>query len=138
MTDLAQEIAVRLPYLRRYARALTGSQTRGDEYIRVCLEVLVEEPSRIADGEDLRVQLYRLFHDIWLPIAELQPHPGVPGGKSIVARLEALPPRERQILLLTALEGFAIDAAAAVMRITLRSEERRVGKECRSRWSPYH
>ena len=22
--------------------------------------------------------------------------------------------------------------------ITLRSEERRVGKECRSRWSPYH
>ena len=119
MTDLAQEIAVRLPYLRRYARALTGSQTRGDEYIRVCLEVLVEEPSRIADGEDLRVQLYRLFHDIWLPIAELQPHPGISGGKSIVARLEALPPRERQILLLTALEGFAIDAAAAVMRITL-------------------
>ena len=23
-------------------------------------------------------------------------------------------------------------------RIVLRSEERRVGKECRSRWSPYH
>ena len=22
--------------------------------------------------------------------------------------------------------------------LTLRSEERRVGKECRSRWSPYH
>ena len=24
------------------------------------------------------------------------------------------------------------------MRAFLRSEERRVGKECRSRWSPYH
>ena len=23
-------------------------------------------------------------------------------------------------------------------KLTLRSEERRVGKECRSRWSPYH
>ena len=23
-------------------------------------------------------------------------------------------------------------------RIDIRSEERRVGKECRSRWSPYH
>src|SRR5256885_12336033 len=23
-------------------------------------------------------------------------------------------------------------------RVNLRSEERRVGKECRSRWSPYH
>ena len=25
-----------------------------------------------------------------------------------------------------------------VCRLLLRSEERRVGKECRSRWSPYH
>src|SRR3712207_272515 len=39
---------------------------------------------------------------------------------------------------------FAAAAAAGVvelplfMRIGLRSEERRVGKECRSRWSPYH
>src|SRR5260370_32460498 len=27
---------------------------------------------------------------------------------------------------------------AGVKRVVLRSEERRVGKECRSRWSPYH
>ena len=26
----------------------------------------------------------------------------------------------------------------AVVQFLLRSEERRVGKECRSRWSPYH
>ena len=25
-----------------------------------------------------------------------------------------------------------------LFHIVLRSEERRVGKECRSRWSPYH
>ena len=25
-----------------------------------------------------------------------------------------------------------------IKSVTLRSEERRVGKECRSRWSPYH
>src|ERR1035441_4845584 len=28
--------------------------------------------------------------------------------------------------------------ASSVTRVTVRSEERRVGKECRSRWSPYH
>ena len=67
----------------------------------------------------MRTQLYRLFHDVWLPIAELQPQPGAASGRSIVARLEALPPRERQILLLTALEGFPIDAAAGVMRIQM-------------------
>ena len=27
---------------------------------------------------------------------------------------------------------------AVVLEIIRRSEERRVGKECRSRWSPYH
>src|ERR1035437_8013722 len=29
-------------------------------------------------------------------------------------------------------------AAGALLTVRLRSEERRVGKECRSRWSPYH
>jgi len=31
-----------------------------------------------------------------------------------------------------------VRSAAAVGRLKNRSEERRVGKECRSRWSPYH
>ena len=30
------------------------------------------------------------------------------------------------------------EALVGVMTRELRSEERRVGKECRSRWSPYH
>src|SRR3712207_9279101 len=32
----------------------------------------------------------------------------------------------------------AADALLAAGRLAVRSEERRVGKECRSRWSPYH
>ena len=39
-------------------------------------------------------------------------------------------------------EGKLTDDASVVINecagITTRSEERRVGKECRSRWSPYH
>src|SRR3989441_6838691 len=46
--------------------------------------------------------------------------PEIPGGQA-VSRLEHVYPPIR----LTALQG-------------VRSEERRVGKECRSRWSPYH
>src|SRR5215204_7449460 len=34
--------------------------------------------------------------------------------------------------------GRSEDAGVAVSRDGVRSEERRVGKECRSRWSPYH
>ena len=36
------------------------------------------------------------------------------------------------------LDGFSIPAIANVHATRKRSEERRVGKECRSRWSPYH
>ena len=35
-------------------------------------------------------------------------------------------------------EEFGVSAAAGVVVAAARSEERRVGKECRSRWSPYH
>ena len=37
-----------------------------------------------------------------------------------------------------ALPAAGVMAAAVGMLFGLRSEERRVGKECRSRWSPYH
>ena len=37
-----------------------------------------------------------------------------------------------------ALDSSAVSASAAVLDDDKRSEERRVGKECRSRWSPYH
>ena len=33
---------------------------------------------------------------------------------------------------------FGLMPLAALIAVTIRSEERRVGKECRSRWSPYH
>src|SRR2546421_4569536 len=33
---------------------------------------------------------------------------------------------------------FALDGARLPAGAVVRSEERRVGKECRSRWSPYH
>ena len=36
------------------------------------------------------------------------------------------------------LEEMEIDREAKKAEETTRSEERRVGKECRSRWSPYH
>ena len=35
-------------------------------------------------------------------------------------------------------KGSLIKALAMILTGLLRSEERRVGKECRSRWSPYH
>jgi len=121
MGDLSEEVVKRLPYLRRYARALTGSQERGDRYIRLCLEILVKEPHRISADGDVRLQLYRLFHEIWQPIAGQEAEGSIvdlaPKQRSVEARLDALAPRERQVLLLTSLEGFSIESAAATLSV---------------------
>src|SRR2546425_12752961 len=42
----------------------------------------------------------------------------------------------RALLIATKLDAYG--ARAPVAERYFRSEERRVGKECRSRWSPYH
>ena len=39
----ANAVAQHVPYLRRYARALTGSQTSGDAYVPATLEALVKD-----------------------------------------------------------------------------------------------
>ena len=41
--SLGQELAPHLPFLRRYARALTGTQASGDAYVRAALEALVSQ-----------------------------------------------------------------------------------------------
>jgi CheY-like chemotaxis protein len=46
----SQAVAQHLPYLRRYARALTGSQSSGDAYVAATLEALVEDPSVLEAG----------------------------------------------------------------------------------------
>ena len=43
--SIAKEIAPHLPYLRRFARALTGTQTGGDAYVVAMLEALVLDPA---------------------------------------------------------------------------------------------
>ena len=44
---------------------------------------------------------------------------------------------ETDNLKITQYKGVEVSAADKPEKVT-RSEERRVGKECRSRWSPYH
>jgi hypothetical protein len=62
-------IAPHIPYLRRYARALTGSQTSGDSYVAAALESLVKEPSVLDSSRAPRVELFRLFSAIWNSVA---------------------------------------------------------------------
>ena len=51
----AQLVVQHLPYLRRYARALTGSQVAGDAYVAATLETLVNEPETLGRSTNVKV-----------------------------------------------------------------------------------
>ncbi|MDD3445723.1 MAG: hypothetical protein PHS60_09960, partial [Zavarzinia sp.] len=88
MSDLKQDIARHLPFLRRYARALTGAQATGDGLIRAALQALANGNARLDPGAALKPQLYALVHAAAdaAPEAESAHAPG-----KFQARLGALP-----------------------------------------------
>jgi CheY-like chemotaxis protein len=125
-------VAQYLPYLRRYARALTGSQAAGDAYVVATLEAMIEDPASIEDAKGSRVALYRLFTKIWNSISvngASSPREGSLPGEQKLANITPLP---RQAFLLVALEGFSEPDAARILDIdvaTLRAQVEESGRE---------
>jgi CheY-like chemotaxis protein/DNA-directed RNA polymerase specialized sigma24 family protein len=114
---LAHAIAEHLPYLRRYARALCGTQKSGDAYVRACLEAIVADPSVVDVSAPPRVGLYRVFHRIW-GSANGEGRTAVAAhGGGVEKRLSDLTPARRQALLLTAMEGFNVGDAARILSL---------------------
>ncbi len=110
--SLGQELAPHLPFLRRYARALTGSQAHGDSFVRATLEAIIASPGEFPRDIDARLGLYRTFHVIWASanIDEGEDADGADDGREQIAqaRLARITPLSRQALLLTAMEGFTV------------------------------
>jgi len=106
-----------LPYLRRYARSLTGSQQSGDAYVRALLEAMLEGNVTLRDDIPPRIALYRLFHEFWTASAPhgLEEAGTVPELSAVEQRLQALQPSNREALLLTAVEGFFVHEAAIIL-----------------------
>lgn len=114
---MSRELAPHLPYLRRYARALTGSQESGDAYVRAALTALLAGEHALDEKLLPRVALYRLFHTIWSSAGG-----GLEGSKGQTeaetgpeSRLLALSNDQRAALLLTAVESFNLEEAGAIL-----------------------
>jgi CheY-like chemotaxis protein len=108
--SLRDVVGAQLPYLRRYARAITGSQRLGDAAVRETLEALIEAPGEFDIEAPPRRELFRFFHRIWNE-SSLAPV-DMPTRDGTVA---SLPLAARQALLLTAVEGFSESEAAQVL-----------------------
>ena len=115
MTDT---LGPHLPFLRRYARALTGSQPVGDSYVRVLLESLLEGHMSLEKRLSPRLALYRLFHELWSSNVHLSEGEGTESTSSVEQRLQAVQPENREALLLTAVEGFSVAEAAIVLDLS--------------------
>jgi DNA-directed RNA polymerase specialized sigma24 family protein len=53
----SQTVSSHLPFLRRYARALTGSQESGDKYVEAALSAVVDQPDLVEDRTAVRVEI---------------------------------------------------------------------------------
>jgi CheY-like chemotaxis protein len=130
--SLLAKLAPHLPYVRRYARALTGDQSVGDAYVRVALEALAAGERTLDPGRSPRVALYHVFHAIWGSTGaqlEDRTEAAAPssGADDASARLLRIAPRSRQAFLLTALEGFTPSEAAQILDCDFAEVERLIG-----------
>jgi CheY-like chemotaxis protein len=112
----SKAIARILPFLRRYARALAGSQTAGDAYVAATLEALIADKSLLQRASNPRMALYRVFTKLWNSVSVNQgadfPDPGLPPEQ----RLAKITPLPRQAFLLMSLEEFSEQEAAEIIQ----------------------
>ncbi len=115
---ITESLAPHLPYLRRYARALTGSQQSGDAYVRAALTALLAGKTDLSNDLPPRVALYQLFHAIWASSSASQLGQDVSADVRQLTpeeRLRSLPSTDRAALLLTAVEGFSLSEAGKIL-----------------------
>ena len=120
--SLGQQLAPYLSLLRRYARALTGSQNSGDAYVRATLQSIIESPDEFP-SVDPRLGLYRVFQRIWASARDGADNDIIHGAINdpadvARARLSAVTPLSRQALLLSALEGFSNEEIAFLIDVS--------------------
>jgi CheY-like chemotaxis protein len=126
---LSQTLTPHLPYLRRYARALTGSQASGDAYVRAALAALLDGDQSLVEGVSPRIGLYRLFHAIWGSASgRLDEGEGEMDTVALTpeARLKSLDSDKRAALLLTAVETFSLEETAFVLDESVEEVERAI------------
>lgn len=118
--SIAQQISPHIPFLRRYARALTGNQHSGDAYVAAVLEFLLADPSQFRADLNPRVALYRMFTALWRSQkVNIQPLPGAAGSRNTAdAKLEHMTPPARQAFLLTTVEEFTLTETATILGIS--------------------
>lgn len=112
----ASQLFDHLPYLRRYARALTGATQHGDDLVLRAVEAAMLAPERFGLAAGARPPLYALLNLLFDEDAGGSGHP-VLSPYPIERALAALPETERRVYLLMVLERLSPSETAATLNL---------------------
>ena len=135
MSD-ANSIVELIPRLRRYARALAGDRSAADDLVQDTLERAWSKFHLYRRGTDLRAWLFTVMHNVYVNqlrsakvgavLDEEMPELARPARETdglvlrdLEAAIRRLPPEQREVLLLVALEDMSYDAAAQALGIPI-------------------
>ncbi len=120
--DRTAEIGSALPFLRRYARALTGSQTSGDRYAAATLETILADSSAMDSNLRTKTALFKVLHVLWQAskVDTMDMSDDMMEGAA-QKHLSKLTDNTREALLLHTIEEFDFEAVANIMDVD-RSE----------------
>ena len=150
----ADSIVELIPRLRRYARALAGDRIAADDLVQDTLERAWSKFHLYRRGTDLRAWLFTVMHNVYVnqlrasrPLAQLDEEmPELAQAaretdglmlRDLDAAIRRLPPDQREVLLLVALEDMSYDEAAGALGIpigTVMSRLARARAMLRSAW----
>ena len=132
----AESIVELIPRLRRYARALAGDRVAADDLVQDTLERAWAKFHLYRRGTDLRAWLFTVMHNVFVnqlralrpsaPLDEEMPELAQPARETdtlvlrdLDAAIRRLPPDQREVLLLVALEEMSYDEAAGALGIPI-------------------
>ena len=114
---VSETVALNLPYLRRYARALTGSQATGDRYAAATLEAILEDAATFTEQANFKVALFEAFHLVWSSAGAPVGEPDGRLSAAAQAHMVNLTSHTREALLLHTIEGFHHGEIARILRV---------------------
>ena len=113
MVERTRELMSHLPYLRRYARALTGSAARGDALVTRALEQFLDGDDGTDSGTPLRLALYTRLNEL----ADEAGGPPEHASHPVEVALSTLAEADRRLYLLVNLEDVSLADAADTLRL---------------------
>ena len=130
---LAASLKANLPRLRRYARALTGSQRRGDACVGALLEAVIADADHVPQGIETRLALYRMLGTICArrDDEDESGDSAHPWEQAADHRLSSLSVTIRQAFTLVFIEECAVADTALILDIDESSVNRLLGQASR-------